>query len=99
MNKVAEGRADELRRLIVERRREVLTLNTEFNRLQVTRASAAPDLHARLLDDIDRVAAGHRAATGALDALTDALIRTNRDQRGRTAGRHGWLRPWRATVH
>ena len=99
MRQQAERSAEELRRLIIERRREMLATNAEFNRLQAARASAPAEQHERLLEDIDRVAARHRAVTTALDALTDALIRLNRQACARATRRHIWLRPWRALAH
>lgn len=92
MNKIAVHSTDELRRQIVERRRERLTLNAEFNRLQTQRAAAPPELREGLLREIDLVASLHRAATDAMDALTDELIRLQREYAPR------WRRP-RRTVH
>lgn len=92
MNEVAERSADELRRLIVLQRREVLALNGEFNRLQRARATASAAMHVQLLGDIDRVADRHRAATDLMDALTDELIRVNRGQCLRTTKRLPWHR-------
>lgn len=89
MYKVAEHRTDELRRQIVERRRETVTLNAEFNRLQTQRAAAPQELRDGLLREIDLVAALHRAATDAMDALTDELIRLQRVHAPR------WRRTWR----
>ena len=89
MNKVEMHRTEELQRRIVARRRDTVRLNTEFNRLQTQRAAAPAELREALLREIDAVAALHRAAVQAIDALTDELIRLSR---GQPAGRR---RPWR----
>lgn len=89
MNRVEVHRTDELRRQIVERRRERVTLNAEFNRLQTQRSVAPADVRDGLLREIDLVAGLHRAATNAMDALTDELIRLQRVHPPR------WRRVWR----
>lgn len=89
MNETTVHNTDELRRQIVERRRETVTLNAEFNRLQTQRSAAPPELRDGLLREIDLVAALHRAAVDAIDALTDELIRMQRVHPQR------WRRVWR----
>ncbi len=100
MNQVAERSADELRRLLIQARREVVALNAEFHRLDDVRRTAAPDVADRLLRDLDAVAARHYAATHALDDLTDALIRQNRAQSIRATKRAERRRfSWRTVTH
>lgn len=78
MPQLAERSTEELRRELVEQRRAMVALTKELRRLQSERAAAPADRSERLLDDMDRVAARHRATATAIDDLSDALIRQDR---------------------